>query len=355
MKNFFASRWGIIVAGLAIGVIASVLQKLGNPSNMGLCMACFERDIAGALGFHQAGVVQYVRPEIIGIIIGSFVTSIFFKEFKPRSGSSPIIRFFLGVFAMIGALVFLGCPWRAFLRLAGGDWNAIIGIVGLAFGVGIGVIFLRSGFNLGRSYSSRSRFSGWVFPIVTVIIFIFFLLKLPFIHFSEKGPGSQYAPIAISLIAGLVIGFLANRSRFCTMGSIRDVILIRDFHLLSGVLAFTVAALIMNFIFGQFHPGFANPPIGHTDGLWNFLGMTLAGLAFALAGGCPGRQLILAGEGNGDSTVFVLGMLAGAGFAHNFSLASSPKGIGTYGAQATILGLIFCVVIGLFMIERRKA
>jgi hypothetical protein len=43
------------------------------------------------------------------------------------------VRFILGMIAMIGALVFLGCPWRAMLRLAGGDGNAIFGVLGLAF------------------------------------------------------------------------------------------------------------------------------------------------------------------------------------------------------------------------------
>jgi hypothetical protein len=136
------------------------------------------------------------------------------------------------------------------------------------------------------------------------------------------------------------------------MGAIRDVILMRDFHLFSGILALTAAALITNLILGQFHLGFVNQPIAHNDHLWNFLGMTLAGLAFALAGGCPGRQLILSGEGDGDAAVFVLGMIVGAGFAHNFSLASSPKGPGAFGPAAVIIGLIFCLAIGWAMRER---
>ena len=70
MKNFFASKWGIVIAGICIGLIAAFLQFMGNPANMGFCMACFVRDIAGSIGFHQAGVVQYVRPEIIGILFG---------------------------------------------------------------------------------------------------------------------------------------------------------------------------------------------------------------------------------------------------------------------------------------------
>ncbi len=52
--GFFASRWGIIVVGALIGIIAVYLQKMGNPANMGICMACFLRDVAGALGLHRA-------------------------------------------------------------------------------------------------------------------------------------------------------------------------------------------------------------------------------------------------------------------------------------------------------------
>lgn len=112
MKNFFASRTGIITVGAVIGVLATLLQYLGNPANMGICVACFERDIAGALGLHRAEVVQYLRPEIMGFVLGSFMIALITREYKPRAGSSTLIRFFLGMFAMIGALIFLGCPWR---------------------------------------------------------------------------------------------------------------------------------------------------------------------------------------------------------------------------------------------------
>ena len=126
IKNIFAGRWGIIGVGIMIGILAPLLQKWGNPGNMGVCVACFERDIAGALGLPRADVVQYIRPEIIGFVLGSLAAAYLFREFRPRLGSAPIVLFVLGVFAMIGALVFLGCPWRAALRLAGGDGNAIL-------------------------------------------------------------------------------------------------------------------------------------------------------------------------------------------------------------------------------------
>ncbi|MCX5873742.1 MAG: YedE-related selenium metabolism membrane protein, partial [Deltaproteobacteria bacterium] len=110
--NFLASSSGIIAVGAIIGVLAALLQKLGNPGNMGICVACFDRDIAGALGLHRAEVVQYLRPEILGFGLGAFLSSLLFGEFKPRGGSTPFARFILGMIAMIGALVFLGCPWR---------------------------------------------------------------------------------------------------------------------------------------------------------------------------------------------------------------------------------------------------
>lgn len=40
---------------------------------MAFCIACFVRDTAGALGMHQAEVVQYARPEIIGLVLGSLL------------------------------------------------------------------------------------------------------------------------------------------------------------------------------------------------------------------------------------------------------------------------------------------
>jgi uncharacterized protein len=359
LTSFFASRRGIVSAGIFIGVLAPLLQKLGNPANMGICVACMERDIAGALGLHRADVVQYLRPEIMGFVLGSLIAALMFREFKPRTGSAPIIRFFLGFFAMVGALVFLGCPWRALLRLAGGDGNAILGLAGLAFGIWIGVFFLKSGYNLGRATPAQAA-TGWIMPVLMIVLLLFALFEPQFaqggpIFKSTKGPGAAHAPLIISLLVGLGVGFLAQRTRFCTMGAIRDVILIRDYHLFSGILALVVSALVINLILGQFKPGFANQPIAHDNHLWNFLGMTLAGLAFALAGGCPGRQLFLSGEGDADSGVFVLGMIIGAGFAHNFSLASSAKGPGAFGPAAVIVGLIFCLLIGFAMRERSKA
>lgn len=361
LGRFFASKWGPIITGIAVGVLAPILVKLGNPGNMGICVACFSRDIAGALGLHRAAAVQYIRPEIIGFVLGSLVAALLLREFKPRTGSAPVARFLLGMFAIIGALVFLGCPWRAYLRLGGGDWNAIFGILGLLGGIVLGVVFLRMGYSLGRNRPAPAAL-GWLMPALMVGLLLLLVFAPLFgrdangkpvgpIFFSTTGPGSQHAPLLIALAVGLVVGFLAQRSRFCTVGGVRDLILTRDPHLFWGILAVIVAAFVTNLALGQFKPGFTGQPVAHADALWNFGGMALAGLAFTLAGGCPGRQLIMSGEGDGDAAIFALGMIVGAGFAHNFNLASSAAGPSPYGPAAVIVGLAFCIVLGLTMRE----
>jgi len=88
---------GIIIAGGLVGIISVLLVYFGNPANMGFCIACFLRDISGGIGLHRADVVQYIRPEIIGLVLGAFFISLKNKEFQTKGGSSPFTRFMLGI------------------------------------------------------------------------------------------------------------------------------------------------------------------------------------------------------------------------------------------------------------------
>jgi YedE family putative selenium metabolism protein len=353
-RNFFSTAKGAVVAGVVIGLGAAFLQKLGNPPNMGLCVACFGRDVSGALGLHRAEAVQYARPEIFGLVIGAFAAALCSREFKPRMGSSPLIRFFLGAFVGIGALIFLGCPWRALLRLAGGDGNAILGLLGLIAGVYVGSIFTRRNFSLGASQKSGYALGLAFVAFILVLLYLRIVYpplagqpKNDFLFYSLSGPGSQRAPLWASLIFALVIGYLGQRSRFCSIGAIQNVILFRQFHLLLAVVGFVLAAFAANLAFGQFHPGFVKQPIAHDLHFWNFFGLLVVGFGSALAGGCPGRQLFLAGEGDADAGVFALGLLAGLAMAHNFSAASSGAGLGAHGALAGVFSLVAIFLIAL--------
>ncbi|SMC46646.1 YedE family putative selenium transporter [Sporomusa malonica] len=341
-------NWLIIATGVVFGLGAVLLVKFGNPGNYGFCAACQLRDIAGALGIHSTATLQYARPEIIGFVLGSFGLARVSGEFRPRGGSNPALRFVLGIAMMLGALVFLGCPLRAILRVAGGDLNGITALVGFIAGIGAGVMFLKRGFNLGRAhaYTGGVKVSGYLAAAAALVLLIGVSMGTGFLNFSAKGPGSMHAPIIISLIAGLAGGALAWRTRMCLSGGFRDFMLVGDTSLLKIYGIMFLAALAGNLYFGFFKLGFENQPLGHTMHIWNFLGLFLTGLAATLAGGCPLRQLIMAGEGSTDAMFCVLGMLAGAGVAHNLNAAGSAAGVGINGQIAVIAGIVIIAVLG---------
>lgn len=360
MYNFFSSSKGIVLTGLLIGIGAFLLQFLGNPANMGICVVCFTRDTTGGLGLHRAEIVQYIRPEIIGFVLGSFAAALASKEFQPQSGSSPAVRFVLGIITGTSALVFLGCPWRMVLRIAGGDLNAVVGVLGFAAGIFIGTRFFKRGYTLGKSMPISKK-AGLVFPLLMLGLLLLLIFSPEkdgsvyngLIYYSQSGPGSMHAPLLISLGVAFLVGIIAQRSRFCTMGAFRDIFLFREIHLFSGLFALFIAVLVLNLVNGKFNPGFAGQPIAHTDHVWNFLSMLTVGFAAALAGGCPGRQFFSTGEGNNDSATYIIGLFVGTAFAHNFGIASSAQAIGPHSAFAVILGLAVCFAIAFAHTKKR--
>jgi len=342
-----AKRFALPLVGALTAIIAIMLVWLNNPANMGFCTACFLRDTAGALGFHSAAPVQYVRPEIIGIVLGAFILSFVKKEFSPKGGSAPATRFVLGFALMIGALIFLGCPLRMVLRIAGGDLNEMIGLFGFIAGIISGIFFLNRGYSLKRTYDV-SKTDGFFLPIGTLILLGLLLIVPSILIFSSEGPGSMHAPISVALVAGLIMGAVGFVSRLCFVAGIRDSVLFKDFSMFSAFIVLIVVAMIGNLILGNFNLGFEGQPIAHTEGLWNFLGLMLVGLCAVLLGGCPFRQLVLAGSGNSDSAITVLGMVAGAAFAHNFQMASSATGVTQNGKIGYAAALMIVLLIAVY-------
>jgi len=336
----------VIVTGVIFGTLAVILSVAGNPGNMSLCVACFLRDISGAIGLHRFAAAQYIRPEVIGIVLGALFISLIKKEYAPRGGSSPFVRFVMGACVMIGALIFLGCPMRMILRMAGGDLNALVGLVGFAGGIMTGIFFLNRGFSLKRSYDQPAP-EGLGLSVVSVFLLVLLILAPAFIFFSETGVGSLRAPMLLSLAAGLIVGITAQRSRLCFIGGIRDMLLFKDFKMMLAFAVIFVTVLIGNFITGGFNLGFEGQPIAHSDWLFNILGLYLVGFGSVLLGGCPFRQLVMAGSGNGDAGVTVFGYIVGAAFAHNFYLASSPAGASPNGRIAffVCIAIVFAVAI----------
>lgn len=349
--NAIVSKKGLIISGIILGLLACVLAYFGNPKNMAICTACFIRDTAGALKLHSAAVVQYFRPEIVGFVGGSFIISLATKEYRSTAGSAPMVRFLLGAVMMVGALIFLGCPLRMLLRMSAGDLNAYVGLVGFVVGVVTGTLALKNGFSLGRTYETHKT-NGYILPIVLAVLLCISLFTSVF-AVSEKGPGSMHAPALLALVVALIFGAVAQKSRVCFAGSIRDIFLMKNFDLIAGIGGFFVVMLIYNFATGGFKLSFAGQPVAHSQHVWNFMGLYVVGFAAVLAGGCPLRQLILAGQGSSDSAVTFLGMLVGAAFCHNFGLASAATAAATDTAAAVVGGpsivgkvaVIVCIIL----------
>lgn len=353
--NLTASKKGLLICGVLLGLLACILAFSGNPKNMAICVACFIRDSAGAMKLHSAAVVQYFRPEIVGFVCGSFIIAVITKEYRSTAGSAPMIRFLLGFMMMIGSLVFLGCPLRMVIRMAAGDLNAYVGFLGFVAGVGTGTMALKKGFSLGRAYETKPV-NGIVLPVILIALLCVSVFTAVF-AVSEKGPGSMHAPVALALVVALLFGAIAQKSRACFAGGIRDILLMRNFDLITVIGGLFVIMLLYNIAMGGFKLSFDGQPVAHAQHIWNFLGLYVVGFSAVLAGGCPLRQLVLAGQGSSDSAVTFLGLLVGAAFCHNFGLAAAASAAATEEAAAVIGGpavagqvaVVVCILVLLFI------
>src|SRR5690606_38611779 len=119
------------------------------------------------------------------------------------------------------------------------------------------------------------------------------------------------------LVLGIIFGAAVQRSNFCTMGAVSDMVLMGDgSRLRSWVLAIAIAMLGSQLLhlFGLVDLGrsiYAGASLG-------WLGAAIGGLLFGfgmvLAGGCGSRTLVRLGAGNLKSLLVVL-MIGIAGYA----------------------------------------
>ncbi|MCF8054107.1 MAG: YedE-related selenium metabolism membrane protein [Deltaproteobacteria bacterium] len=347
MERIFPKSLGIIPAALAISVVVFALGQLGNPFNMGLCVVSFIGDIVGALGLHNNAFSSYIRPEIIGLFFGAFFSTRANASARPRAGASPITKFFLGICVAFGALVFMGDPLRAFVRLGAGDSNALVGVCGFLCGVAGGTFLLTRGLMLGKS-RSQGRTPSLFLLLFFLLLLLFLLAPDMFsLKFSVAGAGSFHTAPFIGLGGGLLVGVLLHRSKFCCVAPLRQLLLLRDGRFFYALLAFMGAQLFLNLLFGTW--GMLNQPLAHNNILWSFMAMLLVGLALTFAGGCPLRQFALASEGDGDAAMVLLGIFIGALLANRWDIvATQGVSVSSAGKLAVVVGLCFCLAIFFF-------
>lgn len=344
----------IACSGLLLGFFGVMLSVWGNPENSGICVSCFIENSAGALGLHNNPRLQYLRPELVGFVLGAFGSALLRREFRSRGGSAPLLRFAAGFFLIVGCAVFIGCPIKLFLRFTAGDLTSISGVIGLFVGVWCGLKGLAHGIELGRlSPAAAPRGSGLLSPAFFLLLLVFLFITPAFLIVSEKGSSAQHAPLLISLGVGLTLGFIAQGSRFCITGSIRDVLLMgRRAPLLWGGIAFLGSALVVNLATGRFNPGFAGQPGSHQEYIWSFLGMVLVGWFSVLIGGCPFRQLVKSGEGDTDGALVVGGMFLGGALVQGWNLAATSAGVPLGGKIAVVAGFLVLFSGSILLRER---
>ena len=123
-----------------------------------------------------------------------------------------------------------------------------------------------------------------------------------------------------TLVIGIILGYLGQRSRMCFIGGIRDFILVRDTYLLRGLIAFGLTAWLA-FPLARLVTGADTGPFGLSDALT--LGLTIlggfgVGFFSTLANGCPFRQHVLAAQGTASSIAYLAGFFAGAVIFHSW-------------------------------------
>lgn len=340
-----------IITGIVLGGGAVILTLFGNPVNSGICISCFLENLAGALQLQDSLRMSYIRPELVGFLLGAFVMAKQSRRFQVTGGSSPLIRFLLGFFMIVGCGVFIGCPIKMILRLGAGDLTAVAALLGMLFGIWLGGKYIRAGSVLERA-QKLPTINGYVLPGIGFLLLLFLFIQPTFIRQGFSGPAAQHAPLWISLAIGLLIGGLAQRSGLCITGGIRNFFMFREKTLFSGVLAIFASALLVSLVTGQFHLGMEAQPGAHHSHLWSFLAMVLVGLAAVIIDGCPFRQVIKAGQGDVDAGITCFGMVIGAATVVTWQMRSSSAGPVFNGQIATLLGLIFCLTV---LLSYRKA
>jgi len=334
----------LAAAGALLGALAVGLAVLGNPASTGLCASCFLVNVAGAVGLHARESQSYLRPEILGIVLGAFFAAQSAKEFRVRGGGSPVRHFVGGAFILLGCEVFIGCPIKALLRTAGGGAAGSIGLAGLIAGVLFATAYLRDGFSLPAPRALPEG-AGLVLPAAAFLLLA--LASGVAESFAASGfpSGARHAPFAASAAAGLLFGAVGQRTRFCVTGSVRTAALARDFREAGGTGAFLLAALLLNLLTGAFTPTLSLEPGAHTDLLWAFLALAMVGFGAILVDGCPFRQLVRASSGDLDAAAAVAGMLLAAGLSVRWGIGSSPAGVTAAGKVAVLLGVAFFLAL----------
>lgn len=133
-----------------------------------------------------------------------------------------------------------------------------------------------------------------------------------------------------TLVIGTFVGYLGQRSRFCTISGIRDFFFVKDSYRLKGLIGIVIGGFLGFTLVNKLGGNLSE----FTPGKWQFMPMLTDGLnvtpsvliplsaigAFfmayfsVMAEGCPFRQHVMAGEGRLSGIIYIVGLVAGVIF-----------------------------------------
>jgi uncharacterized protein len=119
-----------------------------------------------------------------------------------------------------------------------------------------------------------------------------------------------------TLVIGLLIGYLGQRSRFCAVSGFRDWFLVRDTRLLKGYGAIIAGGALGFFFFRLAGSAITKYPLGvdiGTLGGAGVIALAAVGMGYfsTLANGCPFRQHVAAATGSKAGLFYLLGFYLG--------------------------------------------
>jgi uncharacterized protein len=129
--------------------------------------------------------------------------------------------------------------------------------------------------------------------------------------------GAQSFFLWSTFVIALIMGAVVNKTNFCTMGAVSDLVNIGDsgrFRAWLLAIAVAVIGVVVLEHFGLVQPGKAFPPYRAGQLVWaeNLLGGLMFGIGMTLASGCGNKCLIRIGGGNLKSimVMLVIGVIA---------------------------------------------
>jgi len=123
-----------------------------------------------------------------------------------------------------------------------------------------------------------------------------------------------------SLALGAIVGYLGQRSRMCSIGGLRDYVLVRDTGLLKGAaallvtswVAYSIVRLVTDTDMGHGLFAAGTTPSGVEAVVAIVVGAVILGFFATLSGACPLRQHVLAGQGRIGAWWFLAGFYLAA-------------------------------------------